>query len=200
MAAHITINAVPLIGELVVPAMAHLAGAMPGLRVTYRSELGFARLNDGRTIGIRAGAAPCARSMVVRPLGRIGVALVATQDYIDRMGMPAGPGDLGRHDFASHDFAEGFTPWSRWLLSHVPQPRVLFRSNDETVLRQAIRSGRWAGFLPLSSLIWSTGLIEILPALDEWAVTLWLVHAPDATAECRQAGQMLADIMARQLA
>lgn len=200
MTDHVAISALPLMGELIVPAVMHIGTSMPDVQISYRSELGFADLSDRRTIAIRGGAEPIGERLAVRWLGRIGVALVATREYIARFGMPKDPADLARYDLVGHDFADHAAPWSRWLLAHTQSQRTVFRTNDESVQRLAIRSGRCAGFLPISSLIWSGELVELMPARDEWAAPLWLIHDRGATQPCRDIGRDLAEVMVRQLA
>lgn len=200
MSDEIVINAVPLMGELVIPAVMHICRTMPEVTITYRSEQAVADLSDCRTIGIRAGVEPDNDRLAIRWLGRIGVALVASADYIAKNGHPKFPHDLAKHDLAAGDFGANETPWINWLRANTDSQRIVFRSNDETALRQAIKSGRCAGFLPISSLIWSPDLIEIMSGQAEWAAPLWLVHDRGANQVCRSVGKELADIMARQLA
>ena len=200
MSDHVAISALPLMGELIVPAVMRVSTALPHVKITYRSELDFADLSDHRTIAIRGGVEPIGDRWAVRWLGRIGVALVATRDYINRCGMPKTPAELADHDMVGHDFADSSAPWTRWLLANTSSQRIVFRTNDESVLRLAIKSGRCAGFLPISSLLWSGELIELLPPRDEWAAPLWLVHDRGADQACRDVGRELAEIMARQLA
>ncbi|MDO5643956.1 MAG: hypothetical protein Q4G26_16400, partial [Paracoccus sp. (in: a-proteobacteria)] len=66
MSDQIIINAVPLIGELVTPAMMHVSRQMPELQLIYRSEPGFVCLDDGMTIALRAGQEPCGERHAVR--------------------------------------------------------------------------------------------------------------------------------------
>ena len=200
MTDHVAISALPLMGELIVPAVMHISAAMPDTQISYRSERGFADLSNRRTIAIRGGPEPVGDRLAVRWLGRIGIALVATREYIARCGMPENPSDLARYDLVSNDFPDEASPWSRWLLANTESQRFIFRTNDETVLRLAIKSGRCAGFLPISSLIWSGELMELMPAQDEWAAPLWLVHDRGASQACRDVGRDLAEIMGRQLA
>ncbi|MFV0293940.1 MAG: LysR substrate-binding domain-containing protein [Paracoccus sp. (in: a-proteobacteria)] len=197
---HVVINAVPLMGDLIVPAVMHICRIMPAIRITYRSELGMAELGDLRTIGIRAGAEPAGDDIAVRWLGRIRVALVAAPEYVARNGMPQCPADLECHDIAAADLRCNQTPWFIWVRANTKSQRIVFRTNDENVMRQAIKSGRCMGFLPISSLIWSPELIEVMPAREEWAAPLWLVHDLNANPACCAVGRELADIMARQLA
>ncbi|MBA4489668.1 LysR substrate-binding domain-containing protein [Paracoccus sp. S1E-3] len=199
MSGDVAISALPLMGELVVPAVMRVSAAMPDTLISYRSELRYADLSDCRTIAIRGGAEPVGDRLAVRWLGRIGVALVATREYVARRGMPQRPEDLAAHDLAGHDFSDEAAPWSRWLLAHTDRQRFVFRTNDESVLRLAIISGRCAGFLPISSLVWSGELMELMPARDEWAAPLWLVHDRGASQVCRDVGRDLAEIMGRQL-
>lgn len=200
MTDHVAISALPLMGELIVPAVMRVGAGMPHIQITYRSELSFADLSDHRTIAIRGGPEPLGDRWAVRWLGRIGVALVATREYINRCGVPKTPADLADHDLVCQDFSDTAAPWTRWLLANTSSQRVVFRTNDELVLRLAIKSGRCAGFLPISSLVWSGELIELLPARDEWAAPLWLVHDRGADQACRDVGRELAEIMSRQLA
>lgn len=200
MAEHIVINSVPMMGDLVVPAVMHISQTMPDLCITYRSRAELGDPGDPGSIWIRSGAEPMGARLAIRWLGRIGVALVASQGYIARHGTPATAADLGRHALAGNDADDTDTPWSRWLAQNVAAPRIVFRSNDETLLRQAIKTGRCAGFLPISSLVWSGELVELMPAREEWAAALWLVHDRGASVTCRAVGRSLADVMTRQLA
>lgn len=199
MPEHVVINAVPLIGELVTPAIMQVSRMLPDVQLIYRSELGMADLDDGNTIAIRAGAEPCGERNAVRWLGRIGISLVATMDYIRQMGMPQTAEDLSRHLLVANDFEDNNTPWFRWLRANSSSQKIIFRTNEETVMRQAIKTGRCAGFLPISSLIWSPDLIELLPSMEEWAAPLWLVHDRGASENCRMVGRELASIVTRQL-
>lgn len=200
MTDHVAISALPLMGELIVPAVMRVSAAMPDVQITYRSELGFADLSNRQTLAIRGGSEPIGERLAVRWLGWIGIALVATHDYIARRGMPKSPADLARYDLVSNDFPDEASPWSRWLLANTASQRSVFRTSDELVLRLAIKSGRCAGFLPISSLAWSGELVELMPARDEWAAPLWLVHDRGASQACRDVGRELAEIMSRQLA
>ncbi|MDO5643825.1 MAG: hypothetical protein Q4G26_15745, partial [Paracoccus sp. (in: a-proteobacteria)] len=86
-----------------------------------------------------------------------------------------------------------------WLRAHITAPHIVFRTNDDTVMRHAIQSGRCAGFLPISSLIWSPDLVELLPSHEDWAAPLWLVHDRGAAGICRRVGRDIAAVIVRQL-
>ena len=49
MTDHVAISALPLMGELIVPAVMQISAAMPDTQISYRSELGFADLSNRRT-------------------------------------------------------------------------------------------------------------------------------------------------------
>ncbi|HMQ40214.1 MAG TPA: LysR substrate-binding domain-containing protein [Paracoccus sp. (in: a-proteobacteria)] len=200
MADKVVINAVPLIGELVTPAMMQVSRKMPELQLVYRSEMRFVDLSDGATLAVRAGVKPPEERHVVHWLGRLTFALVATQDYVRRMGLPELPEDLSRYPLVGNDLDDAATPWFRWLFANTSRQQIVFRSNDETVMRHSILSGRCAGFLPLSSLLWSPDLVELMPTRSEWEAPLWLVHDREATEICGAVARELTAIIVRQLA
>ena len=193
------ISAAPLLSELVAPALMQIGRREQEAPIIYRSEMDGLDLSGGRTIAIRTGPEPDGDRLAVRWLGRLGIALVATREYIARKGRPATHADLARFEFACIDVLDNDTPWAIWLFSHVEAPRRIFRTNEESVVRHAIRSGNCAGFLPISSLIWSPDLCELMPAQDAWIAPLWLYHDRGADEGCRRIGREMADIIARQL-
>lgn len=196
----IIISATPLLSELVAPALMQLGIADMETPLVYRSEMDQHDLWDGRTIAIRTGPEPEGDRLAVRWLGRLGIALVATREYIGRKGRPSDHADLRRFEFACIDVVNNNTPWAIWLFRHVDEPRRIFRTNEESVVRHAAKSGNCAAFLPISSLIWSPELCELMPAQDEWIAPLWLYHDRGADEDCRRIGRDMAAIISRQLA
>lgn len=195
----ITISALPLTGDLVMPAIMQAARACPDLRFTYRPSLERVVLDDADLIALRAGTSPPDGGMVGHWLGWLGVGLVATGAYLEQRGRAETPADLARHIFAGHEPRAVLPPWFRWLARHVAEPDIGFFTDDEAAMRRAIRSGCYAGFLPFSSLIWSPELVEIYPPQEDWRAPLWLVHAETASPGCREVADVMADIMSRAL-
>ncbi|MDO5530207.1 MAG: LysR substrate-binding domain-containing protein [Paracoccus sp. (in: a-proteobacteria)] len=196
----ITFNTVPLLGDLVLPALMLAAEEFPRLQTTYRASLERVEITDPNLIVMRAGADKPGAGLVGHWLGRLGVGLVATQGYIARHGRPERPEDLARFSFAAHEWRTILPPWFRWVAQYVDEPHISFATDDEAAMRRAITSGRCAGFLPISSLIWTPELVELYPQQEEWRAPLWLVHAEGASQECRDITAYLGSIIQRSLA
>jgi len=178
-------------GELVVTSLAGLSGLLspllarfkadhPGLRVRFLTGARLFRLEYGEAhVAIRAGSPPDQPDNVVQPFTQHRMAMVATQSYIDRMGLPAGIDDLARHEFVGHDDAASRAPFSKWLLTHVSTDQVVFRTQDDHTMRDAILAGAGIGFVPLTQARTDPDLIEVMPSLPDWSAPLWLVTHVD---------------------
>lgn len=101
-------------------------------------------------VALRIGAVKDT-SLVVRTIGSVGAAVVASPDYVARRGAPAQPGDLATHDclvFTSSPFT------ASWSLTHadgrvatVEVPHRL-AANSLAVVREAARAGLGVARLP----------------------------------------------------
>ncbi|MFC3113913.1 hypothetical protein ACFODN_12830, partial [Rodentibacter caecimuris] len=95
---------------------------LSGEREKLAADVTFVNFSSG-PIGleaIRAGARPTEPDNVVQPLGTNHMALYASADYLDRMGRPAGIGDLDGHRFIGADTRESRAPFYRWLAETQP--------------------------------------------------------------------------------
>ena len=178
-------------GELVVTSLGSFSSVLTPIMAAYQREnpeviIRFLtgdrvlRLEYGEAhVAIRAGQAPEQPDNVVQPFARQRVRMVAHQSYIDRMGRPATEDDLAHHQFCAHDNRESRAPFYRWLFDRVPAEQIVFRAPDNRVLRDAIFAGAGIGFLGSQDMIGNSGLVEVFPSQDEWAVPLWLVTHVD---------------------
>lgn len=93
------ISAPVTFGEVyVVGMLGRFAAAHPGVTLDLRLNDRFVDLAaEGIDVAFRLGRFELS-SLKVRTLGQFRSALVATPDYIERMGMPASPHDLAAHD------------------------------------------------------------------------------------------------------
>ncbi|MDP5362156.1 MAG: LysR family transcriptional regulator [Paracoccaceae bacterium] len=151
----------------------------PDLRIRYRTGMRVFRLEYGEAhVAIRAGAMPEEPDNVVQPFMRIKVSLAASDSYVARHGLPAGPEDLPNHFFVTHDSDDHRAPFSRWLRARVPESQFIYRANDDRNMFDAILHGAGIGFVDSSSGIDPT-LTEVIPTQPEWDVPLWLVTHVD---------------------
>lgn len=168
---------------LIVPAVAAFQQAHPGgLRVRFLTGQRLFRLEYGEAhVAIRAGgsAPPQEPDNVAQRFHRVETALYAAPpSYVERRGMPT-EDTLDQHDFVGLDEGgAGRAPFMRWLEAHVPPPeRVTFRAIDDRSWAEAVRAGAALGWLPTDQA--EGGLIQVLPAREEWTSQLWLVTHVD---------------------
>jgi DNA-binding transcriptional LysR family regulator len=168
------------LSPLLTPVLAAFQRDNPGLVVRYLTGERLFRLEYGEAhVAIRAGNAPEQPDNVVQPFIRQRMALVASDAYVARHGLPADEGDLVNHWFVGHDDPDSRAPFNRWLLGMVPRERIAFRTVDSRSQRDAVCAGAGIGFLPLWERHGRADLHDALPMREEWAAPLWLVTHVD---------------------
>ncbi len=177
-------------GEIVVTSLVETADALvplldrfqrqhPDVRIRFLTSERVYRLEYGEAhVAIRAGSAVTDPDNVVQPFVKIQVGLFASQAYIDQFGIPKGIEDLKTHRFVSHDITPARAPHFKWLAENVPESQIVFRATDVRVLHSALNLGIGIGFAERSKAV-RDGLIEVMPALEEWETSLWLVTHVD---------------------
>ncbi|MFZ5708372.1 MAG: LysR family transcriptional regulator [Pseudomonadota bacterium] len=176
MAGEMIVTSLPGLSPLVTPTLARLQAAHPQLSLRYASETRVFRLEYGEAhIAIRAGARPQEPDNVVQPFVRMPFGLYASQSYLDAFGRPENDDALVNHRFVASLSSDARAPFFRWLAGQVPPDRIMFRTNDETAMRDAVEGGVGLGFLSPFVARKRPALIEVMPPRDEWTTTLWLV-------------------------
>ena len=177
-------------GEIVVTSLVETADALvplldrfqrqhPDVRIRFLTSERVYRLEYGEAhVAIRAGSAVTDPDNVVQPFVKIQVGLFASHAYIDRFGMPKGIEDLKTHRFVSHDITPARAPHFKWLADTVHEDQIVFRATDVRALHTAINLGVGIGFVERGKAA-QEGLIEVVPPLEAWETTLWLVTHVD---------------------
>jgi DNA-binding transcriptional LysR family regulator len=165
---------------LLAPVLTNFQAQHPGVVVRYLSDMRVFRLDYGEAhVAIRAGASPQEPDNVVQPLARIRFGLYASRSYIEKHGMPDGPDDLSNHQFIASDSAESRAPFYRWLRDNVPAEKVTFRVTEPAAAEAAMRAGAGITFHSVRNAAEDPDLVQIMPPLDEWASSLWIVTHVD---------------------
>ena len=164
----------------ITPILADFQAENPGLMVRFLGGARLFRLEYGEAhVAIRAGAAPQQPDNVVQKYVEFPTALYAAQSYIDRFGAPKDEGELAKHRIVNADNPESRAPFARWIRENVPDEAVVFRSDDDRVLRDAVVAGSGIGFLTCHEAKRYPNLVEVLPPRPEWGAPLWLVTHVD---------------------
>ncbi|MDS9467501.1 LysR family transcriptional regulator [Paracoccus sp. MBLB3053] len=169
----VTVTSLPGLSEMVMPRLARLMLAHPGLRLGYVTDLRLFRLDAGEAhVAIRAGARPTEPDYVVSEMCRLPGRLYASAEYLARHG-PVG--DLAQHRFIMSGHETARAPHSRWMAEHLPAAQVVMVSNDSDARASAVHMGLGLGWLMPKQ---AQGLVEIM-SLPEWESRLWLVTHVD---------------------
>lgn len=176
----LVVTSLSAIAPLLTPVLAAFQNANDGLSVRYVTGDRLFRLEYGEAhVAIRAGSMPDQPDNVVQPFVTLRMALVASDAYVARHGLPAGEGDLARHWFVGHDNTASRAPFNRWLQAIVPQERIRFRVTDNPSMREAVLAGAGIGFVPLWDRHGRADLHDALPPRDDWSVPHWIVTHVD---------------------
>ncbi|KQI68332.1 LysR family transcriptional regulator [Loktanella sp. 3ANDIMAR09] len=178
-------------GELIITSIGELsiilAGvihefntAYPEIRSQILTDERIFRLEYGEAhVAVRAGTRPAEPDNVVQPLMQLQPVLVASEDYIARMGPVESEADLARHEFVTHMDGVNRAPFYRWLSERVPDERRRIQTTDARVLREAILAGAGIGFMSRLDLLRYPTLVPVVESPDEWSVDVWIVTHVD---------------------
>ncbi len=176
----LTITAVDVIATDILPAINAFSTAYPDMRVRFRSSEALMKLEYGEAdVAFRVGPKPEDPDNVVMPFKLVQMALYATTDYVQQLGMPRGPEDFSKHRFVGPDSAAPRASFMAWMAQNVPAECIRFTSGRMTVQERAVQTGTGIGFLPVRVAEMNPDLVEVLPPRPDWEVPIWTVTHVD---------------------
>lgn len=165
---------------MLTPILVAFQAEHPGLRIRYRTGDRLFRLEYGEAhVAIRAGTMPEEPDNVVQPFTEQKMALVASDAYVARHGMPNDADDLKNHFFVGHDNAQSRAPFARWLQGIVHDDAYVFRATDSRHMLDAIVAGAGIGFVTSQEVAGDPALTEVIASREEWSAPLWIVTHVD---------------------
>lgn len=180
VAGELLVTSLVTFAPLMVPALTSFRAAHPEVIVRFLTDDRVFRLEYGEAhVALRAGPAPQEPDNVVQAFMTQEIGLYAHRDYIAEHGMPEDEAALGGHWFVAHDDPENRAPFYRWLRTHIPFDRVVFRSTDARVLEAAMVGGAGIGFMGARDAATYPDLVEVMAPLEDWSAPLWLVTHVD---------------------
>ncbi len=176
----LVVTSLVMLSPMVAPVLAAFQKANPEVTVRFLTGERLFRLEYGEAhVAIRAGDAPDQPDNVVQPFLKQSIHMVAAPSYIEAHGRPKDADDLVNHWFVGSDNSNNRAPFNRWLLSFVPQSRLIFRTAESRPMVDAILAGAGIGFVSKWDMQQHPDLVEIIPPKPEWSVPLWLVTHVD---------------------
>jgi DNA-binding transcriptional LysR family regulator len=176
----LVITSLGMASRMLTPILVDFQAEHPEVRIRYRTGDRVFRLEYGEAhVAIRAGTMPEEPDNVVQPFMQQQMALVASDKYVARHGMPSGIDDLKDHYFVTHDSDKTRAPFSLWLRDIVSEDRLIYRATDNRNMQDAIISGAGIGFVLSQELKIHPELTEVIPRQTEWSGPLWIVTHVD---------------------
>ncbi len=178
--------------SFLIPALPRLRKLHPGIRLDIlSSNKVFSLARREADIALRS-VRPDGGDLLARRIATLGFGLYASPGYLDRLGRPRCPEDLGRHSFV--DWLEDYpraetTVWYRRVASH---PAVARMTGSQERLEAGL-AGLGIVCLP-HILVRGKGLEPILSSLTVPPMEIWLLAHPD-TAKMRRVRAVM-DIIA----
>ncbi|MEO0905713.1 MAG: LysR family transcriptional regulator [Pseudomonadota bacterium] len=176
----LVVTSLGMASRMLTPILVDFQAEHPEVRVRYRTGDRVFRLEYGEAhVAIRAGTMPEEPDNVVQPFIQQQMALVASDAYAARHGMPADEADLKNHYFVTHDNEKSRAPFTRWLREMVSDDRFTYRATENRNMQDAILAGAGIGFVVAQELKNHPELTEVIPRRDEWSAPLWIVTHVD---------------------
>lgn len=176
----LVVTSLGIASRILTPILVDFQIENPDVRVRYRTGERLFRLEYGEAhVAIRAGTMPDEPDNVVQPFMQQQMALVASESYIARHGLPKDAADLQNHFFVTHDDDTSRAPFARWLREAVTEDRFTYRATDNRNMQDAILAGAGIGFVVAQALRSFPELIEVVERREEWSAPLWIVTHVD---------------------
>lgn len=128
----------PFIFHQIIPLIGDFQTIYPEITIELTSNEGFVDLLEKKTdVAIRIGSLPDS-TLHARLLGHSPLYIVASPEYIDRVGMPKSVEDLRQHQMIGF---LGAKILNQWPLRHIPALEPKLTSNNGEVVRQLALMG-----------------------------------------------------------
>lgn len=179
LSGELIVTSVEIMAAFMLPALQIFRANHPDTLVRYLISGKLMNLDYGEAhVAIRGGPKPDSPDSVVQPFFAIKIGLYASQSYVNAYGSPSSINEFADHAFVVDDRVQPQFNFQCWLQDTVPAEQVVFRSTNQRIQHQAIRSGIGIGFCPQHEAV-KAGLIEVLPPIDDWDRPYWLVTHVD---------------------
>lgn len=186
------------------PAVAEFLCEYRGISIDmHLSDAKVDLIGEGFDIGLRIASLPDS-SLRARKLRDVRGYIVASPKYLERMGTPRHPGELGEHECLRYSLLS--TP-ELWRFTNAKgeeaavRPNGRLRANNADVMLDSLRSGHGIAMVPDFIIDGDLAIGSVVPILEDWRpqpVALHLVTPPGAIRPARVTA--LIDYLAARLA
>lgn len=152
----------------------------PKVNVRFLGTDNLVKLEYGEAhVAIRSGTKPQELDNIVQPFIISNMALCASDAYVDQFGLPQSEKEYHLHRFVGAEAVSPRAPHLKWISENVPQKAIKFRSNQNTILAQAVIAGIGIGILPAETLDNNGRALNVVDINSSWGSRSWIVTHVD---------------------
>ena len=140
---------------------------------------------------------PTEPDLIARKIAEADAALYATPGYIEKIGTPSRPEDLGRADFVNIDPGGAMLPVLNRLGLNLTEANFPLLTESYLVMWELVRQGAAIGILDTHIGDAEPRVQRVLPDLEPLTFPIWLVAHRELTTSRRI--RMVFDFLAREL-
>ena len=163
----------------VIPAVSLLRKLHPEIRVEILTSERYVDLARGEAdVAVRFGPKPTQETLIIRHLVDMLESIYATEEMVERLGMPVSVADLVRYPLVASTDPD--SPINRWLKDHMPNGEIVQRASSVSSIIASVRSGLGAAILPCIMGDDIPGLVRLVPPIEELTTPAWMVTTEEA--------------------
>ena len=171
---------------LLPPLLKRFRKAHPQLTVEVSVGSQFKALGRRQAdVALRMGRKPDEPDVIVRRVAHSNIALYASGSYLAKHGEPEAPSDLADHDVVIGDEALAAIPFERAVRQHVPEDRIVLRSNSFLIRHAAVRAGLGIGMLPDFVAVTDRSLRHLPALFPDFGGPVWMTIHVDLRTNAR---------------
>ncbi|MEH6651213.1 MAG: LysR family transcriptional regulator [Motiliproteus sp.] len=169
-----------LLGQyLIIPQLAPLQCKHPEIQLEIVTDVRPSQLTKREADIVLRLSRPTQGDYTVQRIGKLSQSLYATSEYLEKVSIPAQPGDLGHHRLIGWDSELAYLPLARWLEERADLPDIYMRTGNFHAQLMAVKAHLGVAALPrFAAEMFS--LQRVLP--DETALQseIWLIKQSDS--------------------
>ncbi len=174
------ITTVSSYSPVITPTLKDFRAEFPKIRLKLISTDDIVPLDSGEAhISLRAGPCPTGVDLIVKELTQLKTSYYATQDYVDRYGIPNNLEQLNDHHWVLPAAEKYRIPFIQHVVDNINKDKIVFQSNHFPDVHQAVIAGMGIGPLGEYQAAQSSDLINIDLKLPKAQESIWLVYHKD---------------------
>jgi DNA-binding transcriptional LysR family regulator len=176
----LVVTALGVMSPQLTPILVEFGKLHPNVCLNFITDERTLQLEYGEAhVALRAGGKPEEPNNIAQSVGRLPGTLFAHKDYVEEYGLLLSDEDARNHRFVGRINPVQRIPFQAWMVKHVPDKCICYKTSDMRGYQDAIQEGAGIGFLSMWAGAENSDLIPMQPSRPEWDTPIWLVTHVD---------------------